>query len=136
MDTQQPLFAVYDRTELMALWRLIAEAKFHAAPEDTDLWGSSYVHRLAQKVADAMVADYAAQGDKEAVESNLHWRASLPENIVLPVVKAQLKNDTKKSWSREATQERKMAYVQGCIAPFTADEEYIKALIEDAEVNI
>ena len=134
MDTQQPLFSVHDRSELLALWRLIAEAKFQADPDDTDLWGSPFVHSLAQKVADAMLADYLAQGDKEAVERHHRWCASLPKNIVLPVVKAQLKKDTKETWWSEATDERKMAYVRGCIAPFTADEEFIVSLIHEAEV--
>lgn len=134
MEANQPLFAVHDRTELLALWRLIAEAKFSADPDDTDLWGSPYVHKLAQKVADAMFADYVAQGDKEAIDRHRRWCASLPENIVLPVVRAQLKRDVAKGWWKESTEERKIAYVRGCIAPFTADEKYIKELLHEAEV--
>lgn len=128
-----PLFTVEDTAELLALWRLVAEAKFQADPDDTDLWGSPYVHALAQRISDALLRSYEIDGQRQAVEAHTGWVRSLPNNVVLPIVKAQLKRDAANPWWLQQTHEQKLAYVRGCIAPFEANSEFLDGLIRDAE---
>jgi len=127
------LFSVTDPIELLALWRLVAEAKFQAEPDDKDLWSSPYVHALAQRISDSLLQHYKAEGNIQLERSHLQWVASLPNNVVLPVIKAQLRNDASTQWWRKQSYEQKLAYVQGCVAPFQPDAEFLAGLIHDAE---
>ncbi|MDG4562466.1 MAG: hypothetical protein P9E88_14350 [Candidatus Competibacter sp.] len=128
------LFAIDDPVELLALWRLVAEAKFQPNPEDSDLWGSPYVHVLAQRISDALLYHAQSMEDTEAVKRHKSWIASLQTNAVLPTVKLHLKKDAAESWWAEKSMEEKIAYVKGCIAPFEADADFIEGLIHGAEV--
>jgi hypothetical protein len=58
---------------------------------------------------------------------------SLEDNIVLPVIKTQLKKDASSTWWHERSLEQKIQYVRGCIAPFRASDERIQHLIKEAE---
>ena len=127
------LFSVTNPTELLALWRLIAEAKFQANPDDTDLWGSPYVNELSGRVCDALLQQYREKGDEAAIQSHLSWVASLPNNIVLPVVKANLKKDAKATWWQAMSEAEKIAYVGACVLPFQPGREFIGLLISEAE---
>lgn len=128
----KPIFEISDPVELLALWRLIAEAKFHENPEDTDLWRSPFVHSLSRKISDAMLESYRLAGKYGDVERHEQWLNSLPDNVVLPAVKAKLKRDAQgRHWP--LTYEAKAAYVEGCIAPFLATNEFIRQMIDDAE---
>lgn len=128
----KPLLEIFDPIELLALWRLVAEAKFQGNPDDNDIWGSPYVHGLARKISDAMLESYRLTGKPHDVERHQIWLSSLPDNIVLPVVKAQLKRDAQgRQWPIEY--DAKVAYIKGCIAPFLATEEFLRKLIDDAE---
>ena len=91
---KQPIFRVDDPVELLALWRLVAEAKFQVDPDDQDLWGSPYVHALAQRISDALLSHYEAHEDLQAATAHRQWLMSLRTNVVLPVVEAQLKKNT------------------------------------------
>lgn len=127
------LFTVEDPTELQALWRLVAEAKFQSAPDDADLWGSPYVHALAQRISDALLRSYEGAGKMDAVEAHRRWVESLPNNVVLPVVQAQLKIDAKTSWWSDASREQKLAYILGCVAPFKPSPDFLDDLLREAE---
>jgi hypothetical protein len=133
MSVDAPQFAVSESNELLALWRLVAEAKFQPNPEDPDLWGSPYVHALARNIAKALLSSYEAQGDAAAVEAHKRWVSSLPNNIVLPTVRSHLKRDAASAWWSEQSEEQKLEYVRGCIAPFEVDEGFLKGLIIEAE---
>lgn len=128
-----PLFSVEDPTELLALWRLVAEAKFQPDPDDADLWGSPYVHALAQRISDALLLSYETSGEQQAAETHTVWVRSLPNNVVLPIVKAQLKRDAATPWWLRQSHEQKSAYVRRCIAPFEVHSEFLEGLIRDAE---
>lgn len=113
----------------MALSR---RSKFQAAPDDTDLWGSPFVHSLVKKISDAMLDAYRESEKLTDVERHQEWLKSLPNNIVLPVVKAQLKREAKgRQWPM--SYQEKGAYVRGCVAPFFASDDFIRQLIDDAE---
>lgn len=130
----KPIFEISDPIELLALWRLVAEAKFQENPDDTYLWGSPFVHSLARKISDAMLESYRLTGKTGDVERHQRWLNSLPENVVLSVVKAQLKRDAQgRQWP--LSYEAKAAYVEGCIAPFFATKEFMRQLIDDAEAR-
>jgi hypothetical protein len=131
--SNESLFSVSDPVELLALWRLVAEAKFQSNPDDKDLWGSPYVHALAQRVSDSLLRHHQAIGDNQLVNSHRQWVGSLPNNVVLPVIKAQLRNDASAPWWHKQSDEQKLRYVRGCISPFQSDDEFLKGLIHEAE---
>lgn len=127
--SEKSLFCVSDPSELLALWRLVAEAKFQPHPDDVDLWGSPYVHALAQRISEAQIEYARTLGNTEDVQRHLNWVSSL----LLRVIKAQLKKDARKSWWSEKSHEEKLFYVKGCIAPFQAKVEFLESRIREAE---
>ena len=129
---QKPLFVVSDEYELLALWRLVAEAKFHPEPEDTDIWGSPYVRTLSQRIDDALLGCAKLKGEDQA-QRHLSWRASLESNVVLPVVKKNLKNDAAGAQWKTWTMDEKIAYIRGCVAPFEVPSALAEQLIREAE---
>ena len=133
MSTNVPLFSISEPMELLPLWRLVAEAKFQSEPDDRDLWGSPYVHALSAKIADAMLKSYEAQGDTASIDAHRHWIESLPNNAVLPAIRSKFKLDASTQWWKEFSQQQRLEYVRGCIAPFEVSEEFLKGLVIDAE---
>lgn len=128
-----PLLVISNSSELLALWRLVAEAKFSEAPEDNDLWGSSYVHELATRISDALLRDYQDRGDLESVAAHEQWLDSLPNNVILPTVKAHLKRDASTREWHARSLDKKLQYVRGCVAPFRASQEQLLSLVREAE---
>jgi AMMECR1 domain-containing protein len=131
-DTSKPLFAVSDEYELLALWRLVAEAKFHPTPEDTDIWGSPFVNALSKRVDEAIFERAKRQG-LEQERRHLAWRASLERNIFFPAIQQKLRNDASGSLWKTWTSDQKEAHVRGCIAPFEASSALVEKLIHEAE---
>jgi hypothetical protein len=132
-EPKDPLFSVTDHVELLALWRLIAEAKFQPDPDDSDIWGSPHVHALAQRVADALLSADTSLGGAEAAARHLRWRSSLSDNVVLPIIQRNLKRDAGTTWWRSASLDVKESYVRGCVAPFDPGDAFIHELIRQAE---
>ena len=130
---QVPLFTITEPTELLALWRLVAEAKFSEAPDDADLWGSPFVHTLANRIADAMLESYRLKGDLQAAARHEEWLNSLSRNVALPVIKSHLKRDASTEAWRKRSLEEKIHYVRGCIAPFRANQDFLVGLVRAAE---
>ena len=129
-ETTAPLFEVRNEYELLALWRLVAEAKFQSDPDDADLWGSPYVHALSRRIGDALLQCADNKGD--AVR-HLQWRASLESNAVLPVVRKNLQRDAAEPAWKAWTHDEKIAYVRGCVAPFEVPDALAEQLIREAE---
>lgn len=125
-----PLFEVWDEYELLALWRLVAEAKFQSDPDDGDLWGSPYVHALSKRIGDALLQCANNKGD---ARPHLQWRASLESNVVLPVVRKNLQRDAANASWKAWTQDEKIAYLRGCVAPFEVPDALAEQLIREAE---
>jgi hypothetical protein len=128
-----PLFTVEDESELLALWRLVAEAKFAEHPDDKDLWGSPLVNALSKRLGEALRE--AARKSPTPGETERHdaWVESLRNNVVLAVVKQRLKEDAQSAQWRAFTFVEKAGYVRDCISPFLADDVLVKELIEEAE---
>jgi hypothetical protein len=130
------LFSISDASELPALLRMVVEAKFHAEPNDKDLWSSRYVHALAQRISDAVLLQYQAEGNMQLARSHMKWVQSLPDNDVLPAVKAKLRNDAGAQWWLRMSHDQKLAYVKGCVSPFQPQAEFLEGLICEAESKI
>lgn len=131
-ETHAPLFEVWDEYELIALWRLVAEAKFQSNPDDTDLWGSPYVHALSKRIGDALLR---CANTKAGAVRHLEWRASLESNVVLPVVKKNLQRDATNAAWKAFSQAEKIAYLRGCVAPFEVSDALAEQLIREAEAS-
>ncbi|WP_431095422.1 hypothetical protein [Polaromonas aquatica] len=133
MTTSTPLFVVDDEMELLALWRLVAEARFAEDPDDTDLWGSRYVNELSKRIGAAMREAARRSSRPGEIEKHERWVLSLRENIALPVVKRRLREDARSAWWAEWSQEEKQTYVRDCVSPFRPDSELVEELIYEAE---
>jgi hypothetical protein len=129
----QPLFSVSDPAELLALWRLVAEAKFQPDPDDADLWGSPHVNAVSQRISDALLGSYELKGDAEAIARHHRWASSLETNVVLPVVRVRLKADATTEWWSKYSFAQKLAYVEECIAPFKPGSSFLEGLVREAE---
>ena len=130
-----PLFVVDDPIELLALSRLILDAKFQPELRDRDLWGSPYVSALATRVDEALLNSYGGERKDHLVKNHLEWRASLPQNsFVLAAVRSRLKETAQSSWWQQQSMESKLAYLRGCVAPYQPDDQFLLGLISDAEV--
>lgn len=134
MNPAPALFTVTDRNELLALSRLVAEAKFQPNPEDAALWGSPYVHELAKRISEGILDSYRAEGKLGLADRYTLWMKSLPENVALPIVRSNLRRDASRKFWTAMSRDEKVAYVRGCIAPFVATDDFIAGLIHDAEV--
>ena len=132
-ESKPPLFSVTDEHELNALWRLVAEAKFHPEPDDRDLWRSPYVQSLAVRIADAQLELERRRGNAHGVERHLAWRRSLPNNVALDAVRLKLREDSLEPWWKELSHSHKRAYVLARVAPFVVDEAFLDGLIRDVE---
>lgn len=129
-----PLFCVDDPIELLALSRLVRDAKFQPECRDRDLWASPYVHALAARIDEAMLASYQGEHRERHIKNHLEWRASLPQNSqVLAAIRARLKEDAQTPWWREQSAESKLAYVRGCVAPYQPEDAFLRDLIHEAE---
>lgn len=131
-ENPKPLLVISDENELLALWRLVAEAKFHPDPEDTDLWGSPFVHSLSKRIDDARLGCAKLKG-VEHVQRHLSWRASLEWNVVLPMVKKKLKDDAASAQWKIWTIDEKIAYLRGCVAPFEVPTALAEQLIRETD---
>jgi len=130
-----PLLVIADSSELLALWRLVAEAKFSETPDDKDLWGSPYVHELATRVSEALLKDHQDRGDLAAVAAHEQWLDSLPNNVIFPIVKAHLRRDASTPEWHALSLDKKVQYVRGCVAPFRASQEQLLTLVREAEAS-
>lgn len=128
-----PLFVVEDESELLALWRLVAEAKFAAVPDDQDLWGSPLVNALSKKLGEALREAAARSGRPGDLSRHESWVGSLRTNVVLPVVKRRLKEDARSAWWGELSTGAKAEYVRDCVSPFLPDRELVEELMLEAE---
>jgi hypothetical protein len=132
-EATTPLFEIRDEHELLALWRLVAEAKFQSDPDDTDLWGSPYVHSLSKRIGEALLQCTEAKGDALRLERHLQWKASLESNVVLSVVKKNLQRDATQAAWKTWTRDEKVTYLRDCVAPFEVSDALAEQLIHEAE---
>lgn len=133
MTAPAPLFVVDDEMELLALWRLVAEAKFAESPDDRDLWGSPFVNALSKRLGEGLREAEVRRGAPGGVERHDKWVRSLRENVVLPVIKRRLKEEVQTDRWRKLGPHQKSQFVRECVSPFVADDELVEELIREAE---
>ena len=73
------MFSTQSHSENLALLRAIVEAKFHSAPNDTDVPGSMILARLAARLRDALVAEEVRLEGASAAARWREWAAIGPE---------------------------------------------------------
>ncbi|CAG1014456.1 hypothetical protein ANAEL_04984 [Anaerolineales bacterium] len=130
MSGASPLFEVFEYGELHALLRVVVAAKFRPVAQDPELWSSPTVHRLTERLRDAILdADRAKHGQATAEL----WYKSLSENELSDIVKENLKRNASEPWWRDMSWEAKEVFVRGCVQPFSVTTEFIRELIREAE---
>ena len=129
------MFSTQSHAENLALLRAIVEAKFHGAPNDTDVPGSAVLARVAERLRDAVVAEEVRREGPKADARWREWAAIDPDR---PEWSAALKFASeawRDAWSRWAEDER-LAAATGLLSPFKAEPHQIQAFLAGVAVAL
>ncbi len=121
--------------ELLALSRLISEARFNPNSSDKELWASPVVLAIAERVSAALIAHYEEHSLQQMLDVYQEWQASLPNNEALPLIRAKLARDAQTTWWSQQTKENKLRHIRSCITPFVAPDEFIAQLLTEIEAT-
>lgn len=121
---------VENHFDLLTLHRIILEAKFCDAPNDTDVSMSPQVAKMSIKVVNELIEGLIKSGNTSEVEGWQAWRNSLHErprelNIIRSNIKKLVLDGV---WSELSEVEQKEAVIEFA-APFLLSEEQISELM-------
>jgi hypothetical protein len=119
-------FSIGNYDELMALHRVIMEAKFCPDPNDLLIQGSPLVSAIANRVVEVLkVMDLDKEGEA-ARQKWQEWRQISPERREYRLVKSRIRSDT--FWKNWNLEEQKM-YVRDLVSPLQISDELINQLL-------
>lgn len=113
------LFSITDYYELLALHRIVLEAKFHNDPDDRDIADSPIAAALANRIVEALQNAEALRGKPERVSEWERWRKVDFKGRFLENTVSYLRRHDKWS-SMSQTERRDMAAT--LLAPFQISE--------------
>lgn len=119
-------FSINNYDELIALHRVVMEAKFSAEPNDPLIQGSPLVSTVANQVVEALIE---MEVEKEGEASRLkwqEWRQLSPERREYHIIQAKLKSDF--SWKKWNPDEQ-VKYVRDLASPLQVTDELISNLL-------
>jgi len=116
----EPLFAITDNYELIALHRSLFEAQFTVEPHSRDVPGSPLLASLANRVVDALT-----QQDPRWSE----WRIAANHPDRVQIVRRRLPEEP--GWSGMSQAERE-THVRNHLAPLIPDGDLLHSLASDA----
>jgi hypothetical protein len=112
--------------ELMALHRVIMEAKFSLEPNDVVIQGSPLVSAVANQVIEALIE---MEVEKEGESARLKWqkwRQISYERREYQLIQSKLRSDTSwKTWNVD----EKAKYVKDLASPLQISDELISELL-------
>ncbi|NJN30586.1 MAG: hypothetical protein HC824_09260 [Synechococcales cyanobacterium RM1_1_8] len=115
-------FLIENYDELMALHRVVMEAKFSVEPNDPVIQGSPFVSTIANQVVEALIE---MEVEKEGETSRLkwqEWRKLSPERREYQIIQAKLKSNTSwKTWNFD----QQVKYVKDLASPLQVADELI-----------
>ncbi|BAZ04017.1 hypothetical protein [Calothrix sp. NIES-3974] len=119
-------FSINNYDELIALHRVVMEAKFSTDPNDPVIQGSPLVSTVANQVVEALIE---MEVEKEGEASRLkwqEWRQLSPERREYQIIQAKLKSDF--SWKKWNPDEQ-VKYVRDLASPLQVTDELISNLL-------
>jgi hypothetical protein len=112
--------------ELMALHRVIMEAKFSLEPNDAVIQGSSLVSAVANQVVEALIEMEVGKEGEPARLKWRKWREISYERREYQLIQSKLKSDTSwKAWNVD----EKVKYVKDLASPLQISDELISELL-------
>lgn len=122
------MLLVEERFELLALHRVLMEAKFHPDPDSRDIAASPWVSKLAHRVLDALIESES----QEAAERWKAWRRSPESGRFWSVATRQARGQ--QDWeSRSALEKLELAKI--LLAPFEASEAQLYSFVDEVDAS-
>lgn len=125
------MFSTQSHAENIALLRAIVEAKFHHAPNDTDVPGSAVLARVADRLRDAVVEEEIRREGPAAAARWREWAAIGPDR---PEWSAALRfasetwRDAWNGWSKE----ERIAAASWLLSPFEPERRQLEDFLASA----
>ena len=102
--------------ELLALHRVILEAKFSLTIRDGDIAASTLIASLAERIIEKIINVEIEQGDAEAQAKWDNWRRINPSRYEWKVALQHIR-ESREYWDRLNSEERR-SYVKLVLSPF------------------
>jgi hypothetical protein len=120
------MFSISNYDELMALHRVVMEAKFSIDPNDSAIQGSPLVALIADQVVEALMSvEIGKEGEASRVKWQ-KWREISPERREYQIIQAKIKAEALwKTWSFD----EQVNYIKFLVSPFQISDELINELI-------
>ncbi len=120
------VFSISNYDELMALHRVVMEAKFSIDPNDSAIQGSPLVATISDQVVEALMnIEISKEGEASRVKWQ-KWREISPERREYQIIQAKIRAEASwKAWSFD----EQTGYIKILVSPLTISEELINELI-------
>jgi hypothetical protein len=123
--------AITDYYELLALHRVIMEAKFSAPLHDSAIVASPFVAAIADRVLNALIEKERQANQPEKAEQWAAWRMISPERREWGIALTYAKHCGCHwyEWSKE----QRHNYVQVLLSPFTISLELLESFCQEVD---
>ena len=121
--------------DLTALLRTILEAKFHDAPNDDDVPGSSILAAVANRICDALTTAEIQKTGPDAQRRWLEWRALTPARREWKVAISYATRTWAKKWSRWSERQKEDA-ARDLVAPLLLTHEGMHLFLEQVRAGL
>jgi hypothetical protein len=120
------IFSISNYDELIALHRVVMEAKFSIDPNDPAIQGSPLVAIIADQVIEALMnVEISKEGEASRIKWQ-RWREISPERREYQIIQDKIRAEALwKAWSFDEQAD----YIKILVSPLTISEELINELI-------
>jgi hypothetical protein len=122
-------FSIDNYYELMALHRVIMEAKFSIDPNDLEIQRSPMVANIANQVVEALIDMEVSKEGESSRSKWQEWRKFSPDRREYKIVQAKIKSEALwKTWSFD----EQKTYIKDLVSPLQISDELVSQLISSA----
>jgi hypothetical protein len=119
-------FSIDDYDQLMALHRVMMEAKFTLDPNDRDIQGSPLVAAIAHQIVESLTDMDSGKTGAAARSKWQAWRTISPERREYQIIQAKLNSES--AWRKLSAAEQTQ-YVKDLASPLLISDQLIRELI-------
>ena len=116
---------------LLALHRVIMEAKFNPSVNDKLILGSPFVAKIANQVAEAIIESEVLNGDEAARDRWVNWSQLTPHRREWAITILHIL-DHRDSWN-SLDSEKKREFATLFLSPFSLTEEMLNEFIRQVD---
>jgi hypothetical protein len=120
------IFSIDDYDQLMALHRVMMEAKFTTDPNDSDIQGSPLVAAIAHQIVETLAEMDSGKTGEAARSKWQAWRTISPERREYQIIQTKLSSAP--GW-RTLSASEQTQYVKDLVSPLLISDELIRQLI-------